>query len=415
MGALATLAYTASHILPSSSVAQASHLNTFKRRSPPSEPPKNAQVINPKDFAVLTTVLPSYEFNGSSLFVPPGTTEESLKAKPFHIYDYSFYDVIGPDPTLTLIADSGSDPLFHEAVVWYKEQDEVFFVQNAGAKSAGTGLNKSAVVEKISLAQAAAVQKGERNQTEVIVVNSTVEVVNPNGGTAYRGKIVFAGEGQGANVPPAFYMLDPKEPYPTTVILNNFFGRQFNSLNDVSVNPRNKELYFTDVIYGYLQDFRPPPGLPNQIYRFNMDTGVVRVVADGLNMPNGLTFSPDGRHAYVSDTGIFSGFWGTNYTYPATIYRWDVQDDGSWENQKVFAYVHVGAADGLHTDSKGNVYAGVGDGVHVFSPDGLLIGKIYLGETSANFNFAGHGRMVICAETHLYYVTLGASGWDPEA
>lgn len=101
-------------------------------------------------------------------------------------------------------------------------------------------------------------------------------------------------------------MLDPKEPYPTTglscllnpltnvadsfnivVILNNFFGRQFNSLNDVSVNPRNKELYFTDVIYGYLQDFRPPPGLPNQIYRFNMDTGVVRVVADGLNMPNG--------------------------------------------------------------------------------------------------------------------------------
>lgn len=57
----------------------------------------------------------------------------------------------------------------------------MFFVQNAGAKSAGTGLNKSAVVEKISLAQAAAVQKGERNQTEVIVVNSTVEVVNPNG------------------------------------------------------------------------------------------------------------------------------------------------------------------------------------------------------------------------------------------
>lgn len=30
------------------------------------------------------------------------------------------------------------------------------------------------------------------------------------------GKIVFAGEGQGANVPPALYMLDPNEPYPTT-------------------------------------------------------------------------------------------------------------------------------------------------------------------------------------------------------
>lgn len=138
MGALATLAYTALHILPSSSIAQASHLTTFKRRATPSEPPKNAQVINPKDFTVLPTVLPSYEFNGSSvgrysrqtitiianvwlgqLFVPPGTTEQSLKAKPFHVYDDSFYDVIGSNPTLTLIADSGGDPLFHEAVVWW--------------------------------------------------------------------------------------------------------------------------------------------------------------------------------------------------------------------------------------------------------------------------------------------------------
>lgn len=305
MGALATLAYTASHILPSSSIAQASHLTTFKRRATPSEPPKNAQVINPKDFTVLPTVLPSYEFNGSSLFVPPGTTEQSLKAKPFHVYDDSFYDVIGSNPTLTLIADSGSDPLFHEAVVWYKATDEVFFVQNAGAKSAGTGLNKSAVVEKISLLEAAAVQKGEKHEAQVTVVNSTVQVVNPNGGTAYRGKIVFAGEGQGANVPPALYMLDPNEPYPTTVILNNYFGRQFNSLNDISVNPRNKELYFTDVTYGYLQDFRPPPGLPNQVYRFNMDTGVITVVADGLNMPNGSHTSRMVFTANVMQVSLF--------------------------------------------------------------------------------------------------------------
>ena len=71
------------------------------------------------------------------------------------------------------------------------------------------------------------------------------------------------------------------------VLLNNNFGRQFNSLNDVAINPRNKDIYFTDVTYGYLQDFRPPPGLPNQVYRFNTDTGLVRVVADGFTSPNG--------------------------------------------------------------------------------------------------------------------------------
>lgn len=71
------------------------------------------------------------------------------------------------------------------------------------------------------------------------------------------------------------------------MLLNNYFGRQFSSLNDVAVNPRNKELYFTDVTYGYLQNFRPAPGLPNQVYRFNEGTGAVGVVADGFNLPNG--------------------------------------------------------------------------------------------------------------------------------
>jgi hypothetical protein len=52
----------------------------------------------------------------------------------------------------------------------------------------------------------------------------------------------------------------------------------------------------------------------------------------------------------------------------------------------------------------------VGDGVHVWNPSGKLLGKIFVGTTSANFNFAGKGRMVICAETELYYATLAAEG-----
>jgi hypothetical protein len=32
------------------------------------------------------------------------------------------------------------------------------------------------------------------------------------------------------------------------VLLNNFFGRQFNSLNDIKVHPSGK-LFFTDVVY----------------------------------------------------------------------------------------------------------------------------------------------------------------------
>ena len=72
-------------------------------------------------------------------------------------------------------------------------------------------------------------------------------------------------------------------------LVNNFFGRQFISLNDVAVNPRNKQLYFTDVPYGYFQDFRPLPGTPNQVYKFNATSGLVSVIADGFSLPNGTS------------------------------------------------------------------------------------------------------------------------------
>ncbi|KAI1505325.1 D-lactonohydrolase [Biscogniauxia marginata] len=382
------------------------------RRLPRAEIPAQAQFIDQKAFNVLPTVLPPSESNATTFFIPPGYDSASLKEKPFHILDDEFYDVIGTNPTLTLLANAGTNPLFHEATVWYPPTDEMFFVQNAGAPAAGTGLNKSAIILKIALSEAAAVssQRNASGLVKVQTVDSNPIVVNPNGGTNYRGQILFAAEGQGDNVASELILMNPREPYNTTVLLNNYFGRQFSSLNDVAVNPRNKDVYFTDTLYGYLQDFRPAPGLRNQVYRYNDETGAVTVVADDFTLPNGLTFSPDGLYAYVTDTGANRGFWGWNQSNPASIYRFDVQEDGTWENRKLFAYIDSGVPDGVHCDSKGNVYSGCGDGVQVWNPSGKLIGKIYLGEVSANFNFAGDGRLVICAEQNLYYATLAASG-----
>ena len=372
--------------------------------------PAQAQVIDQRKFNALQSVQPPALFNISGIFTPPGIDAQSLGDKPFHVYDDAFLEVLGGNPTLTLIAQSASDPLFHEAVVWHNQTQEMFFSQNAGSPAAGTGLKKSAIVQKISLADAAAAAGKKDAKAKVATVNATPAVINPNGGTNYRGKIVFAGQGQGDKSAPSLYAMDPVAPHKTTVLVNNFFGRQFNSLNDVSVNPRNKDLYFTDVHYGYLQDFRPVPGLPTQVYRFDDRTGAVSVVADGFSAANGLTFSPDGKSAYVTDTGYIHGKEGNNALMPATIYRFDVADDGTFDNRKTFAYVSSGIPDGIHCDTKGNVYTGCGDGVHVFNPSGKLIGKIFLGTGVANFNFAGKGKMVICAETKLYYATLGAEG-----
>jgi gluconolactonase len=59
----------------------------------------------------------------------------------------------------------------------------VFFVQNAGAKNASTGLKKSAIIQKISLAEAAAVS-GKSDAVGLVnvhVVHSSPQVINPNG------------------------------------------------------------------------------------------------------------------------------------------------------------------------------------------------------------------------------------------
>ncbi|KAI1425483.1 gluconolactonase [Xylaria sp. FL1777] len=375
------------------------------------EIPAQAQFIDQKAFSVLPSVLPPSEFNLTNIFVPPGYDLAALKEKPFHVYDSEFYDVIGSNPTLTLIAQSDTDPIFHEAVVWYPPTNEVFFVQSAGAPATGTGLNKSAIIQKISLAEAEAVSatRNATGQVKVHVVDSNPTILNPNGAIRYKDSILFASEGQGAYKQAELVIMNPREPYNTTVLLNNYFGRQFSSLNDIAINPRNKDVYFTDPIYGRLQDFRPKEGLPHQAYRYNDRTGAVTVVADELSQPNGIVFSPNGSHAYIADTGAQRVFWGVNATFPATIYRYDVEGDGTFSNRKVFAHVHAGVPDGIHVDTKGRLYAGCGDGVHVFNPSGTLIGKIFLGQTSANFNFAGDDGMVICAETELFYAKIAAT------
>lgn len=65
----------------------------------------------------------------------------------------------------------------------YEPTDEVFFVQNAGSKAAGTGLNKSGIIQKVALSQVDAVknQTNATGEVDVILVPSNPLVVNPNG------------------------------------------------------------------------------------------------------------------------------------------------------------------------------------------------------------------------------------------
>lgn len=77
-------------------------------------------------------------------------------------------------------------------------------------------------------------------------------------------------------------------------------------------------------------------------------------------------------------------------------------------NRRIFAYTDTGIPDGVQVDAAGNVYAGCGDGVQVWSSGGTLLGKFFIETTSANMVFAGDGRLVIMAETKIFVAKIAA-------
>jgi gluconolactonase len=77
----------------------------------------------------------------------------------------------------------------------------------------------------------------------------------------------------------------------------------------------------------------------------------------------------------------------------------------------------AGIPDGLRCDTDGNLWCGWGggegeDGVAVFNPAGVLIGRILLPERAANLCFGGakRNRLFMAASQSLYAVYVNAQG-----
>ena len=77
-----------------------------------------------------------------------------------------------------------------------------------------------------------------------------------------------------------------------------------------------------------------------------------------------------------------------------------------------------GLADGIRCDVDGNLWSSAGwvgegyDGVHIFAPDGDLIGKIHLPEVCANLCFGGvkRNRVFMAGSQSLYALYVETQG-----
>ncbi|KAJ7596200.1 D-lactonohydrolase-like protein [Mycena floridula] len=368
--------------------------------------PPQSVFVDPRSFAVMGANA-SFRQNTFVGFNPTGTP-----APFFQIFDQGFLAVLGPTASIREIASNATFAFALEAPIYDPATDEIFFASSDGGALGMSDLNHNNKIGKISLKAAEAALAASNGTVNVPVeeLNLPDTVQMTNGGTGpYKSSLLLITSGRG-NLPPSIVLVDPAAPHNATVLLDNFFGRQFNSLNDIKVHPSGK-LFFTDVIYGFVNHFRPAPLMPNQVYRLDPDTGAVRVVADGFDKCNGIAFTQDGKTAYIADTGVV-GVAGNNQTEPATIYAFDVDPTThAFKNRRVLAYSDSGVPDGVQVDTQGNVYAGCGDGVHVWNSQGTLLGKFFLNTTSANMVFAGPGRLVILAETKVFVAHIATSGF----
>lgn len=169
-------------------------------------------------------------------------------------------------------------------------------------------------------------------------------------------------------------------------------------------------VWFTDPTYGIDSDYEGNKAESeigaSYMYRIDPDDGDIQVIAKDFIPPNGLAFSPDETRLYIADTGRTHG-----PQHPAHIRVFDVQD-GRLNGGSVFAECTAGLFDGFRLDTAGRLWTSAAGGVHVYHPDGTLIGKIRIPEVVANICFGGpkRDRLFICGTTSLYSVRVFATG-----
>ncbi|CAI6334404.1 unnamed protein product [Periconia digitata] len=328
----------------------------------------------------------------SNLLPSNVTTPTTIKLLSYN--DTFAANVLGPDATARQLYDLDWQA-FHEMGTYNRETNSVYVTSNYQS------LDNPINVTVIDLGNNYSISS--KRYKDVNEANGGTNWFPPgfeqgNGTTAPR--LLFCDEGDFN----AYSQLTSVDPVTgeSEVILNNYLGRNFSSINDIRQHPVTGDLWFTDAQYGYFQYFRPKPTIPNQVYRFTPSTGEIAVVASGFSQSNGLEFSPDLKTLYVSDTGAQE--FDQNFTRPATIYAFDIQEDSrTLANRRTFAYVDTGFPDGIHTDTDGNLWAGCGDGLHVWSPQGTLLGKVWIGVDSNNFAFLP-GKVLVFSNAQLWIV-----------
>lgn len=202
------------------------------------------------------------------------------------------------------------------------------------------------------------------------------------------------------------------------ILTDRFAGARYNSPNDVCVDGLGR-VYFTDPRYGDRADMEMKQ---EGVYRIDQDGSVSRILEQpGVQRPNGIAVTQDSRTLYVVDSCPVPG--GNR-----KIWCFDLDERGAPENQRcLFDFAPGRGGDGMRLDLAGNVYVAAGihhprgphetadvpTGIYVIAPDGVLKGRIPIGEdvlTNLAFGGADGRTLYITAGKTLFVTRVGIPG-----
>lgn len=188
------------------------------------------------------------------------------------------------------------------------------------------------------------------------------------------------------------------------ILADHYDGKKLNTPNDVIVGP-DGALYFTDPTLDFVAGEKQE--LPFQgVYRLD-DTGKLQLLTKDLTQPNGLAFSPDGKHFYVDDSE------------QRNIRVYDVQPDSTLRNGRIFAQEPGGKGDGvpdgMRVDESGNIFVTGPGGIWIWSSKGRHLGTILMPEQPANLNWGDkdYSTLYITATTSVYRLETKTRGFVP--
>ena len=184
-----------------------------------------------------------------------------------------------------------------------------------------------------------------------------------------------------------------------SVRASSYDDKKLNSPNDLAMDGKGG-IYFTDPRYGNRDGMEQDV---EAVYYLNRKGDKLVRVIDDMVRPNGLVLSLDRKTLYVADNGA------------KTIWKYDVQDDGSLANGSLWVDMAKdcgGGGDGMTIDERGNVYCAGAGAVWIWNPAGQLITSIKPPQSPANCIFGGKDRktLFITARKGFYSVSMNVAG-----